>query len=577
MPGKASFIFDDGHRSHYETAWPVFQDYHVPAALAIISSKASSRPGIEVLRELEESGWEILSHSMSHAHFDDMLSPEDAIREIADSKAELTSFGLHIRGFVTPYSSCAFQWNALLRKHYDYAFTVYTNSHSLSIEELVQKRPLLRYELHRCSLSDKTDEELLAYIDYLAETDSRIFFYDHDVGAGKNISGERLRILIEYAISKGVEIRTPSEILDSEPCLVHRIRRGYNGSTCLVHARCAPGPDHIVLATAQDLSVDGCDTFNPIQYAFSSDDGRTFEPLSPLPGNSGMIRCGNLTLVGCDFTPIYHPQTGTFLVIGHNAAYEEGAKRPAGGHKHLCYFVCDPKTRCVSEMKTVEFSESGSFHNIGSGCTQTVIASDGTLWIPLCHNAEKSLLYVCAAHFEFDGTTLQMIEKGPSFTAETEARGLGEPSLICHHGRFYMTIRSDGHGYHAESADGLHFSEPEFWRFDDGEILPNYNTQQHWCTISGRLWLVYTRKAGTNDHVFRHRAPLFAAPVDPETVRLIRAEERVVVPEAGARLGNFAAGTFDEKTAFVMAAEWMQPIGCEQYGSDNSVYLSFLR
>ena len=75
------------------------------------------------------------------------------------------------------------------------------------------------------------------------------------------------------------------------------------------------------------------------------------------------------------------------------------------------------------------------------------------------------------------------------------------------------------------------------WRWDDGSILPTYNTQ-HYATHSDGLFLVYTRIADNNGHVFQHRAPLFV-------LRWIGADvyhketERILVPERGARLGNF--------------------------------------
>ncbi len=39
-------------------------------------------------------------------------------------------------------------------------------------------------------------------------------------------------------------------------------------------------------------------------------------------------------------------------------------------------------------------------------------------------------------------------------------------------------------------------------------------------------FLVYTRRGADNDHVFRHRAPLFIAQVDPKRLDVIRASER---------------------------------------------------
>lgn len=70
-------------------------------------------------------------------------------------------------------------------------------------------------------------------------------------------------------------------------------------------------------------------------------------------------------------------------------------------------------------------------------------------------------------------------------------------------------------GYVAVSKDGLHYGKPIEWKFDNGESLGNYNTQQHWVSHSDGLYLVYTRKGANNDNVIRHRAPLFMAMFQP--------------------------------------------------------------
>ena len=107
-----------------------------------------------------------------------------------------------------------------------------------------------------------------------------------------------------------------------------------------------------------------------------------------------------------------------------------------------------------------------------------------------------------------------------------------------------------------------------------GSILQNYNTQQHWMTVGDELYLVYTRRGANNDHVFRHRAPLFASRV--ENMKLVRNSEIALVPQRGARMGNFGVTRINENTSAVMVSEWMQPSGCEKYGSDNSIFLSFV-
>ena len=75
----------------------------------------------------------------------------------------------------------------------------------------------------------------------------------------------------------------------------------------------------------------------------------------------------------------------------------------------------------------------------------------------------------------------------------------------------------------------------------------NYNTQQHWVSHSDALFLVYTRRGANNDHVTRHRAPLFIARIDPESLQVIRSSEQILVPEFGARLGNFGVTEIQQK------------------------------
>ena len=117
------------------------------------------------------------------------------------------------------------------------------------------------------------------------------------------------------------------------------------------------------------------------------------------------------------------------------------------------------------------------------------------------------------------------------------------------------------------------------WAYDDRKPLGSYNRQQHWITHSDGLYLIYTRRGANNDHVFRHRAPLFIAQVDPAKLRVLRSTERVLVPERGARLGNFGVTEVSENETWVTVAEWMQTWGPNvvmppdnKYGADNSVY-----
>ncbi len=353
-------------------------------------------------------------------------------------------------------------------------------------------------------------------------------------------------------------------------CETFAIRSGFDGEKCLVHARCCYSPG-MMLATAQYLTVAGSDLFSGICSSFSFDDGRTWSQFAFQPGLAPTEKNGFIT-VGCDATPLWHKKTGKIILLGHTARYLKGASSPSGNVRSTFYSVFDEKLKRFEKMTFLEMP--AGFENCGNGSGQSVEMDNGELLIPvyfLPHG--ESAFRASVLRCSFDGEKLSLLEIGEPLIFGIK-RGLDEPSVVFHKGEYYMTLRNDECGLVARSKDGINYSDLQLWKWQDGSILQNYNTQQHWMTLGDDLYLVYTRRGAGNDHVFRHRAPLFAARV--EKMRLVKESEFVVVPERGARLGNFGVAPYKGRGAVVMAAEWMQPAGCEQYGSDNSVFVSLI-
>ncbi|MCA9077534.1 MAG: hypothetical protein KDA93_21090 [Planctomycetaceae bacterium] len=137
-------------------------------------------------------------------------------------------------------------------------------------------------------------------------------------------------------------------------------------------------------------------------------------------------------------------------------------------------------------------------------------------------------------------------------------------------GRYYLTLRADHSAFVTRSEDGLTFEPIREWTFDDGEVLGSYNTQQHWVTIGGGLFLVYTRKGADNDHIMRHRAPLFIGQVNPETLQVIRKTERILIPENHATLGNSGVCHISDNEAWVTCGEGLISRG-KRKGERNNV------
>jgi hypothetical protein len=83
-----------------------------------------------------------------------------------------------------------------------------------------------------------------------------------------------------------------------------------------------------------------------------------------------------------------------------------------------------------------------------------------------------------------------------------------------------------------------------------------------------------------NDHIPRHRSPLFIGQVDVGKLCVIRGTERELMPQRGAKLGNFGVTELNENETWVTDAEWMQTTGpnyadftqCMKFGSNNAVF-----
>ena len=378
--------------------------------------------------------------------------------------------------------------------------------------------------------------------------------------------------------------------------------QGFDGTKCWVHARAgaipqgAPGHDGqrpLVVMTLQKLLLTGSDVFYALNEMRTEDGGKTWtEPArresfsrqtveadKPLPTGAEiapqLVQPGDETTV-CDFSPMWHAASQRLLGIGHTVWYRNNKvmhTRPRG----VAYAVYDTARQTWKPWKTVQLPDEPQFKNAGAGSVQRVDLLGGDVLTPIYFKRPDDKQYsVTVLRLRFDGRTLEYVSHGNSLTIPVK-RGLYEPSLTRFQNKFYLTMRNDDHGYVSVSDDGQRFSKPQRWTFDDGQDLGNYNTQQHWATHQDALYLIYTRKGAGNDHVFRHRAPLFIAQVDPVKLRVIRDTERIAAPEKGARMGNFGVVDVSPEETWVTVTEWMQPAGVERHGSDNRVYVTKLK
>jgi hypothetical protein len=283
--------------------------------------------------------------------------------------------------------------------------------------------------------------------------------------------------------------------------------------------------------------INGSDYFGPVHGTLSDDLGRSWsppEPVEPL----GWVQQPDGSHEGvCDVVPEWHEASRSVIAFGHNVFYSGPRFSKDQPPRWPIYAVW--KDGHWGPRRKLNWDDPRGAYIYSNNCGQKVMRDDGDVVMSLTFGVRDKPRDVCGVIASFDGDTLRIRETGPALS-NPEGRGLLEPSVTRFGGRYYLTIRAeDDRGYVSVSDDGLDYAPQQAWAWDDNdEPLMMSTTQQHWLSRQDELWLVYTRRDATNTNVTRWRSPLWMAQVDPESLRLKRHTERVVLPMVGDGMGK---------------------------------------
>ncbi len=358
---------------------------------------------------------------------------------------------------------------------------------------------------------------------------------------------------------------------------------GFDGKFCKVNPSIIKDENRaIILYTMLDLG--GSDVFHDTYIAKSTDGGNTFsepKPLSLYQNIKDGIR--EIFVPTCTF---FHKKSKKFVCLGVIQFYKDDAHPViVNGHSKAVptYRIID-FDKCDFDNEPTVLEVRGETLCLPFG--QPIEYDNGDVMLSFYGSVQgddKTSAY--AGRFSFDGEKFTKNKMGKPIDGTNFVRGFAEPSLATLNGKYYFTLRTDEAGLFAVSEDGFNFSEPMVWKWDDGSVLENYNTQQRWLRFKDGLYLAYTRKGANNDHVFRHRAPMFMARFDEDNLCLIKSTEVILVPELGARLGNFNITDVSDTESWLVTAEWMQTWPPEwynykipmRYGSNNTIWRAVVK
>ena len=320
--------------------------------------------------------------------------------------------------------------------------------------------------------------------------------------------------------------------------------------------------------SAQEFS--GADCYGDPVFSICSGNGNSIPEPGEIPPFVRSFRADGLIEAVADIRP-FEVAEQTVAILGCSTFYHD---RGCAEWREKESSVSIPKNDAVCCFRYPDGHWSEAFlldvDGIHSGfrtaCTQICQTPDGDWIIPFYAESGRrcemfgyfsACFYALTVKYRFNGEKFVFLEKGDPLDIPV-GRGFCEPSVTMgRNGMYYLTLRAeDGHGYTAYSGDGLHWSDPVPWHWDNGSELEMSSTQQHFLSLQGKQYLVYTRRDEENQEIFRYRAPLYVAEADPFTGSLKRETEQIVFARQQldgeeALYGNFHVAQLSDSQALI--------------------------
>jgi peptidoglycan/xylan/chitin deacetylase (PgdA/CDA1 family) len=99
--GYITFVFDDNNSMFTNECYQVFKEYNMPMCCAVIANQVEKNPSlITLLKDIENDGGEILSHTYDHTVFVEGTPIETVEYQLKQSFVVLKSLGFNVNGII---------------------------------------------------------------------------------------------------------------------------------------------------------------------------------------------------------------------------------------------------------------------------------------------------------------------------------------------------------------------------------------------------------------------------------------------------------------------------------------------
>jgi peptidoglycan/xylan/chitin deacetylase (PgdA/CDA1 family) len=183
---RVALFFDDGWKNQYDEAFPILKEFGFKATFAVITDYIGldretfkGRMNHTELKELQNSGMEIASHTKTHPHMLN-LTHERLVDEIANSKKALTQLGFNVKTFVYPHG----EWNQTIIGYvkeagYTYARTIKPEAYTIKNQDANA-----RYHIGSWTITNQTLEEFQKILSNANESTVIVLTYHHITNDG---------------------------------------------------------------------------------------------------------------------------------------------------------------------------------------------------------------------------------------------------------------------------------------------------------------------------------------------------------------------------------------------------------